>query len=54
MFDHSEDGRVGGISKSKDVSDYLQMGVEAVQVATAAMLDPFWAVGVKSDFQKIE
>jgi dihydroorotate dehydrogenase len=45
---------VGGISNSKDVSDYLKMGVEAVQVATAAMLDPFWAVGVKSELHKTE
>lgn len=39
---------VGGISKSIEVSDYLQLGVESVQVATAAMLDPRWAVRVKS------
>ena len=43
---------VGGLSKPEDVSSFLQMGVEGVQVATAAMLDPFWAVGVKSDLQK--
>ncbi|MBT5928288.1 MAG: hypothetical protein HOH33_16925 [Verrucomicrobia bacterium] len=38
---------VGGISSGKDVSDYLELDVEGVQIATAAMLDPLWAVKVK-------
>ncbi len=42
---------VGGISKSSEVSDYLQMGVESVQIATAAMRDPNWAVKVRTDLR---
>lgn len=39
---------VGGITRSEDVAAYLEGGVEAIQVATAAMLDPFWAVKVRT------
>ena len=43
---------VGGVKEATDVSDYLKLGVEGVQTATAAMLNPSWAVSVKSELQK--
>ncbi len=45
---------VGGVTEATDVSDYLKLGVEGVQTATAAMLNPSWAVSVKSELQKAD
>ncbi|HAO68021.1 MAG TPA: hypothetical protein DCR17_15210, partial [Verrucomicrobiales bacterium] len=45
---------VGGVTEATDVSDYLKLGMEGAQTATAAMLNPSWAVSVKSELQKAD
>ena len=43
---------VGGISSLQDVHDHLETGAEAVQIATAAMLDPLWAIRVRREWNQ--
>lgn len=41
---------VGGAQSAADVRDYLEAGAEAVQLATAAMVDPGVAITIRRDF----
>lgn len=43
---------VGGISSLQDVRDHLETGAEAVQIATAAMLDPLWAIRIRKEWSQ--
>ena len=43
---------VGGISTLRDIHDHLEAGVESFQIATAAMLDPLWAIRVRKEWHQ--
>ena len=45
---------VGGISTVEDVRQYLNAGAEAVQLATAAMLDPRVGIGIREAMSAVE
>ena len=43
---------VGGISSLRDIHDHLAAGAESFQIATAAMLDPHWAIRVRKEWDQ--
>lgn len=43
---------VGGISTTQHVNEFLKAGASSVQLATAAMLDPSVAIGIRRDLAK--
>jgi dihydroorotate dehydrogenase (NAD+) catalytic subunit len=43
---------VGGISSAADIKEYLDAGAEAIQIATAAMIDPLVGVRILSDLAR--
>ena len=43
---------VGGISTAAHVQEYLEAGAEAVQLATAPMVNPLVGVQIRSEFAK--
>jgi len=43
---------VGGISSLRDIHEHLTAGAESFQIATAAMLDPLWAIQVRKEWNQ--